>query len=31
MTKGGARVPSDIFAVGKGMGLERHYEVLCLI
>lgn len=31
MTKGGARVPSDVFAVGKGMGLERHYEVLCLI
>ena len=31
MTKGGARVPSDIFAVGKGMGLESHYEVLFLI
>lgn len=31
MPKGGARVPSDLFAVGKGMGLDRHYELLSLI
>ena len=30
MTKGGARIPSDLFAVGKGMGLDRHYELLLL-
>ncbi|MSP64992.1 MAG: hypothetical protein EXR16_05125 [Bacteroidetes bacterium] len=31
MTKGGARIASDFFAVGKGMGLGRHLEVLCLV
>lgn len=31
MTKGGARVPSDLYVVGKGMGLDRHYELLALI
>ena len=28
MAKGGKRVPSDIMPVGKGMGLEQHYETL---
>lgn len=31
MTKGGARTASDSFPVGKGMGLERHLEVLYLV
>ncbi len=31
MAKGGARVASDKFAVGKGMDLDRHLEVLCLV
>ena len=31
MPKGGARVASDKFAVGKGMDLDRHFEVLCLV
>jgi len=31
MAKGGARVASDKFSVGKGMDLDRHFEVLCLV
>lgn len=31
MTKGGAREPSDIMPVGKGMGLTQHYETLKMI
>ena len=31
MPKGGARKASDKFAVGKGMDLDRHFEVLCLV
>ena len=31
MTKGGPRVASDIMPVGKGMGLEQHYQTLKMI
>lgn len=31
MPKGGARVASDLFTVGKGMGLDKHYELLLYI
>ena len=31
MVKGGSRVASDVMPVGKGMGLEQHYQTLKMI